>query len=235
MRDLKPNVDDNKAASLPSELLIWMSPAFPTGAFAYSQGLETAVAQGWISDATSLLNWMTVSCLHGALRNDLVLMSLIMRADDDAQIQDVAELSGALQPSAERANEAFDQGRSFWAAYKEAWRPAQPHCESDTLSDEAITLPVAAALAAREHAISTTAALEAYAIAFATNQISAAIRLGVVGQIGGQRILSALISDLRLMCTEATCATEEDLGSATYGADLASLMHETQKTRLFRS
>ncbi len=234
MNDTQP---DMKSAHgrMPAELLVWMSPAFPTGAFAYSQGLETAVTQGWVSNAENLQSWMEMSCLHGALRNDLILMSLVMRSDSDPQIQELADLSAALQPSAERAQETLDQGRSFWTAYREAWRPKQHRAMDDIIPDNSMTLPVAVALAASEHAIAADGALESYAIAFASNQISAAIRLGVIGQVGGQRVIADLMPNLRRLSEQAVSATEADLGSATYGVDLACILHETQTTRLFRS
>jgi urease accessory protein len=218
----------------PAELLIWLSPAFPIGSFAYSQGLEAAVARGWISDRTSLRNWLRALTHHGALRNDLIIVSLVRRAADDRDICALTELSAAMQPSRERAEEALTQGQAFLTAYRAGWSGNEARGLSAP-DDMPITLPVAVALASRAHALPLEATLIAYAAAFQTNLVSAAIRLGVIGQFDGQRVLAELLPDLRIACDFAIRAGEDDLGSATFSADLASIAHETQMTRLFRS
>ena len=124
------------------------------------------------------------------------------------------------------------QGRSFVQAYEAAWQTgASPFAELPGT----VTLPAALAVAARRHEIPVRSTLEAYAIAFLTNLNSAAIRLGIVGQFDGQRVMADLLDPVRTICAGALNATEDDLGAATWGADLASLLHETQTTRLFRS
>jgi len=218
----------------PAELLIWLSPAFPVGGFAYSQGLETAAARGWVADAETLGGWLAGMARHGALRNDLIILSLIRRAADAAAIAGLAELAGALQPSRERAEETAVQGEAFLQAYRAAW--AESEIRPLALPAETpVTLPVAVGLACRAHGFDLSAALIAYAIAFNANLVSAAIRLGVIGQFDGQRVLARLLPDLRRECRAALTAAEDDLGSAGFAADLASILHETQPTRLFRS
>ena len=240
MRDADPDAgvsadvnsgNEIPGAPFPGELMIWLSASFPVGGFAYSQGLETAIEKGWVTDRLSLSAWLNALLQHGALKNDLITLSLIQRAKDESDTRQLIELAAALQPSAERAAEAIGQGRSFIQAYEAAWCDER----SPFGSHRAITLPSALALAAARHGIATEATLEAYAIAFLNNLISAAIRLSVVGQFDGQRIVATLLAELRLVCADVVEASENDLGSATYGADLASMLHETQTTRLFRS
>ncbi len=220
--------------AFPAELLIWLSPAFPIGSFAYSQGLETAVARGWVTDRPSLTDWLARLCSGGALRNDLIILSLILRAPDEAAVAALAELSAALQPSRERAEETLTQGQAFMEAYAAGWS-----CEGDAVpllpSATPPTLPVALGQAARAHGLPLGATLIAHATAFHTNLVSAAIRLGVIGQFDGQRILAELLPQLREACEFARTAEEDDLGGASFAADLASIQHETQTTRLFRS
>lgn len=220
-----------ETGAFPGELMIWLSASFPVGGFAYSQGLETAVDKAWVRDRTSLADWLSALLHHGALKNDLIVISLIQRGQDQSEVHDLVELANALQPSAERAAEAISQGGSFVQAYDAAWSgtrsPYAPH--------PLVTLPAALAIAARRHDVRVAATLEAYAIAFLNNLISAAIRLSVVGQFDGQRIMSDLLANIRSVCPAAVIATKHDLGSATYGADLAAMLHETQTTRLFRS
>ncbi|MEM6495613.1 MAG: urease accessory UreF family protein [Pseudomonadota bacterium] len=231
MDDLSTNTGA-ALAGMPGELLIWLSPAFPVGSFAYSQGLETAIAKDWVSDKDTLTSWLRCVMVHGALRNDLILLALITRARTEVELAELKELSAALQPSAERAKEACDQGQSFWAAYQAAWSPQK---DPKAVDPGSITLTAAVGLAARDYDMETMAVLESFALAFVGNQISAAIRLGAVGQFDGQRITADLLPDIRALTKACALATLDDLGTATFGSDLASLFHETQTTRLFRS
>ena len=137
----------------PVELLIWLSPAFPIGSFAYSQGLETAVADGLVTDAAALEAWLAALTEHGALGNDLVILALAYRAATAAGRDEIAELAAALQPSAERYFEAVTQGEAFLLAYHEAWSRAGRIVLGAGLRP---TLAVAVGLAARNSAIPDT-------------------------------------------------------------------------------
>jgi urease accessory protein len=215
--------------AFPAELLIWLSPAFPIGAFAYSQGLETAAASGMVTDAATLTDWLTALAEHGSLHNDLIILSLVHRAPDDHSIRMLSELAAALQPSRERAEETLQQGQAFLDAYHAAW------AGGGKLPLERPPLHVAVGAASRAHGFDLAPTLIAYATAFATNMVSAAIRLGVIGQFDGQRVLAALMPRLRESASCAMKAGEDNLGSATFAVDLMSIRHETQAVRLFRS
>ncbi len=78
-------------------------------------------------------------------------------------------------------------------------------------------------------------ALIGYLQAFAANLVSADLRLGIIGQTNGQRILAALEPVVGHAAEAATARDPADFGGATFAADLASMAHETQYTRLFRS
>lgn len=227
-----PSDGKQSLSRLPGELLVWLSPAFPVGGFAYSQGLETAVANDQVSDSDTLAVWLSGVVSHGGLRNELILISLTIRAESDVELADLMELSIALQPSSERAKEACDQGQSFWMAYQAAWSVQKG---ANAREYKEIALTSAVGLAARDYDFHVESVLEAYALAFVGNQVSAAIRLGAVGQFDGQRVIAGLLPTIRAQSARFAMATLEDLGSSTFGADLASLRHETQTTRLFRS
>jgi urease accessory protein len=79
------------------------------------------------------------------------------------------------------------------------------------------------------------AALTAYLHAFAANLMSAGLRLGIVGQNDGQRILAALEPVVLAAVESSLARNAEDFGAATFALDLASMAHETQYSRLFRS
>jgi urease accessory protein len=212
-----------------------MSPSFPVGSFAYSHGLENEVAEGRVTDAASLMDWLHTSTEHGSLHNDLILLSLAFRAADAATLRDIADLACALQPSSERSAEALLQGENFRAAYLAGWA-SEGQTRYDELGAGApLTLAVAVAIAASDRKLPLLPTLEAYALGFHGNLVSAAIRLNVIGQFDGQRVLAELLPDTRAAARSAEYAGEDDLGSAAFAADIASMKHETQRVRLFRS
>lgn len=221
------------AAQLP--LLVWLSPAFPVGAFAYSHGLEWAFEAGDVTDAASLQGWLEDLLDHGSVRNDAILFAEAYRsADDPALLAEVAELALALASSAERRLETVTQGDAFAAAIAKTW----PCAAIDRLRaawPDSLAYPVAVGVAAAGHSVPLEDALEAFGLGFVANLVSASVRLGIVGQTDGQRVTAALIPAIRSLAAFAHGATLDDLGGAAFRSDLASLRHETQYTRLFRS
>lgn len=219
------------------KLVVWMSPAFPIGAFAYSHGLEWAAETGHVKSRDSLQAWLADLLALGSIPNDMMLLAAAWRATaarDAENLRQAAELALALQPGAERHLETVTQGNAFAKTVKEAWP-----CDAALWLDEAwpddVALPVAVGVSAAGHGIALDAVLPAYGTAFVTNLVSAAIRLSVVGQTDGQRIIADLLPVIRAASDKAAASTLDDIGSATWSADLASLHHETQYTRLFRS
>lgn len=221
--------------SLP--LLIWLSPSFPVGAFAYSHGLEWAHEAGDVTDRASLEAWLRDLIDHGAARNDAILLACAFRAaaagDGDA-LAAIAELALALATSAERRLEATTQGDAFAATIARTWP-----CPAMDLLPQAwpgpVAYPVALGVAAAGHGVPLGETLPAFGLGFVSNLVSAAIRLGIVGQTDGQRVLAALVPAVRNLAAFAVNATLDDLGSAAFRSDLAALRHEIQYTRLFRS
>lgn len=218
-------------------LMIWLSPSFPVGGFAYSHGLEWAFESGDLTDAPGLADWLGALVEHGSLRNDLILFAAAWRAsgDGDAQaLKEVAELALALANSTERRLEAVTQGNAFVAAAAASW----PCASLDALKTAwpgDVAYPVAVAVAASGHGLPLLASLEAFSLAFVANLVSAAVRLGIVGQTDGQRVTAGLAPLLRSAAARAEAAALDALGSCAFRSDLASLRHETQYSRLFRS
>lgn len=219
------------------QLLVWMSPAFPTGAFAYSQGLEWMAERQVVTNRATLADWLLDLVRHGALRNDLILVAAAWRAtvarDADA-FREVAEQALALQPSAERRLETLTQGNAFAKAISDAWPTASVGWLTQAWPGD-LALPVAVGASTAGHGVPLSSALSAFAVSTVTNLVSAAIRLSVVGQTDGQRVIAGLLPDVRAAAAAAATSSLDDLGAATFAADLASLHHETQYTRLFRS
>lgn len=223
------------AAHLP--LMVWLSPSFPVGAFAYSHGLEWAFESGDLHDAATLRDWLDALVSHGSLRNDLILFACAARAietRDDAALIEVAELALALANSAERRLETVTQGNAFVSALRAAW-PCAAIERLKAVWDADVAYPVAVAVASAGHILPLPAALEAYGLAFVANLVSASVRLGIVGQTDGQKITAGLVPALQEAADAAGSVTLDDLGGCTLRSDIASLRHETQYSRLFRS
>ena len=223
------------AAHLP--LMVWLSPSFPVGAFAYSHGLEWAFECGDLHDAETLRDWLEALVAHGSLRNDLILFACTARAieaGDDAALAEIAELALALANSAERRLETVTQGNAFVTALRAAW-PCEAIERLKRVWPDDIAYPLAVAAASAGHALPLAASLEAYGLAFVANLVSASVRLGIVGQTDGQRLTAALMPAVQAAAAEAVPAALDDLGGCAFRSDLASLRHETQYSRLFRS
>jgi urease accessory protein len=211
-------------------LMAWLSPGFPVGSFAYSGGLERAVHDGLVTDAASLGGWIETLLSNGSTWNDAVLFaaSWRMRADA-AELAELAALAEALAGSRERHQETMLLGEAFLAAAR-AW----PDAVFDRLP-QAVAYPVAVGAVAGAHGIELQKALAAFLHAYVSQAVSAGIRLGVTGQSDGVAILARLEETIAIIAYRASGSTLDDLGSAAVQADIASLRHETQTTRLFRS
>jgi urease accessory protein len=229
------SLGDVEAAAL-YRLMTWLSPAFPVGAFSYSSGIEWAVEAGDIQHATSLQDWLS-SMLEGPGFCDGVFLAHAQRAaatPDHAGLREVAGLAAAFVPSRERQLETTAQGRAFVDTARAAW-----NCDglADLIAacDSAIVYPVAVGIVSAAHAIPLAPAMHAFLHALTSNWISAGARLVPLGQTDSQRLLAALEPAVAATAHRAMSASLDDLGGATFRADLASMRHETQYTRLFRS
>jgi urease accessory protein len=218
-------------------LMAWLSPAYPVGAFSYSSGIEWAVESGDIKDAETLREWLAVMIGEGSGFCDAVLFVHAHRAvaaNDDAGLRAVAELAAALVPSKERLLETTTQGRAFLEATRAAW-PCDALARLDAAWNGAVALPVAVGVTCAGHGIGCEAALQAFLHALTANWISAGVRLIPLGQSDGQRVLAALEGAVAATATRALKTPLDEIGSSALRADLASMRHETQYTRLFRS
>jgi urease accessory protein len=218
-------------------LMAWLSPAFPVGAFSYSSGIEWAVETGDITDAATLQSWLGVMLGEGGGYCDAILFAHAHRAiaaDDDKALHEVAELAAAFSPSKERHLETTAQGNAFVEAARAAWGCAALD-RLKTIWDGPVAYPVAVAVTAAGHSIAVEPALAAYLQALAANWVSAGVRLVPLGQTQGLKVLAALEPAVAATAARALAAKLDDIGSAAFRADLASALHETQYTRLFRS
>ncbi len=219
-----------------ARLMLWLSPAYPVGAYSYSHGLEWVVETGAVKDAGTLKAWIEDILAHGAGRSDAILLAEAWRASaagDLVQLEVAAELAAALVPSAERRLETLAQGTAFLAATLAAW--SLPGLARLAKNGREIAYPIAVGACAAAHGLPLMETAQAFTQAFAANLVSAGVRLIPLGQSDGLRVLAGLEPLIPDVVAAALASALDDVGGVAIGADIASMRHETQYTRLFRS
>jgi urease accessory protein len=201
-------------------LLNWMSPTFPIGSFAYSHGLEQAIADGRLSTQEDVESWINELLQHGSGWNDAVIFAQCWHDNPN-------DMALALAGSAERYAETTQLGRNFNIAAS-VWTGEERYADI-------MAYPVAAGLACKSMSIPQEQALSAFLQGFCSSLVSVAVRLVPLGQTSGLRILRSLAPQISATAQRAVTATLDDLGSHCIAADIAAMQHETLVTRIFRT
>lgn len=210
-------------------LLQLASPALPVGGYAYSQGLEKAIEDGLVHDASSARRWIEDLLLLVIARYEAPLWLRVFDAAASGDATTVAARNGELLASRETAElraESLQMGASLARVF-----PALG------LAPTAgpVAYPTAFALACSGLDIDREAGLAAYLWAWLENQVLVAVKSVPLGQQSGQSMLFALHETLALAIANATTLGDDELGSAPLQFALTSARHETQYSRLYRS
>ena len=201
----------------------WLSPAFPTGAFAYSHGLEQVIALGQVTDAAGLEYWLADVLRYGSGWQDCVLLACALR--EGANLDALDATCHALQPCLERLQETQEQGAAFARTVAQITARDMPPR----------TLPIAVAEAAAPLGLPPQTVIAAYLQAFLTNLVTIGIRHIPLGQGEGHGVLARLLPLVPDLAQRASLASPGDLGNCCLGADMAAMEHETKDIRLFRT
>jgi urease accessory protein len=206
----------------------------PIGAFAYSQGLETAVERGWVTTEAALASWMSGLGAHALSRLDLPLLA---RAHDAARDEDVPRLVaiGEQVLANREARELMEQerqlGRSLASLLETLGVPLAAHfCRHERAS-----YVVCFALGAVHFGVGPELGLTGFCFAWCEQQVSAAARLIPLGHMAAQRALSEVLQQVPGWVERALRLPDDEIGSSTPGLGMSAAWHETQYTRLFRS
>ena len=218
----------------------WLSPAFPTGSYSYSHGLEWAVEAGWIDNRESLVDWLEADLRFGSGRNEAIFFSEAWRSardNDCAKLFEIAELAAAFRGTAEFVLESSQQASACRATLRQVWPDGLLDSLSQLLSERHIPSALAVVLGVRSarEGIPISLALPAFLQSYIANLVTAGVRVVPLGQTDGQLAIAALERAVLAASVQARNATIDDLGSAAFMVDLGSMAHETQYTRLFRS
>ena len=224
-------------ADLP-RLLTWLSPSFPVGAYTYSHGLERAVELEQIRDRATAGDWVLDLLTDGGGKADAVLLAEAWRAvmaGDNHRLRDVAEEAVALAATSELALETEAQGRAFLTAIAAAWPTPAIEGLRAGAAIAPVPYPVAVGAAAAGHELALLPVIVGYLHAFAANLISAIVQLVPLGQTDGLHLLRLVEPRLEPLADAAMATTLDEIATCCLAADIASMQHETQRTRLFRS
>jgi urease accessory protein len=218
----------------------WLSPAFPIGSYSYSHGLEWAVEAGHIYDRTSLVDWLEADLCFGSGRNEAIFFSEAWRcavSDDRAKLFEIAEMAAAFRGTSEFALESSQQAAACLATLRQVWCDRLLDWLSKTLCEQHLhaALTVVLGIRAASEGIPAGLALPAFLQSYVANLVTAGVRLIPLGQTDGQHAIAELEEAVLAATAQAEKATIDDLGSSAFMVDLASMAHETQYTRLFRS
>ena len=218
----------------------WLSPAFPIGSYSYSHGIEWAVEAKHIQDRKSLVDWLEADLCYGSGRNEKIFFTEAWRAGtktDHERLLEIAELAAAFRGTSEFALESSQQGAACLATLRAVWPDYILDWFSDVLRERGISPALAVVLGIRSarQGIALSLACAAFLQSYIANLVTAGVRLIPLGQTDGQLAIAELEEAMLAASEQTNECTINDLGSAGFMVDLASMAHETQYTRLFRS
>jgi urease accessory protein len=223
----------SRTGTAEARLWLWqlLSPALPIGAYAYSRGLEYAVGAGWVRDEAAALQWIGGQLRHSVSGLEVPVLARLYRAYAAGDPEGVEYWNGWLLAARESA-ELRAEDRCLGAAL------ARLLCDLGIEGAGPPTRPsfaAAFALATQRFGIALEEAALAYAFVWCEQLVAAAVKLIPLGQTAGQRLLLGLGAMIPDVVRGGLALEDEDIGANAPGLGIASALHETQYTRLFRS
>ncbi|WP_299022293.1 urease accessory protein UreF [uncultured Photobacterium sp.] len=227
-------MSDTKSVLADFRLYQLMSPSLPIGAFTYSQGLEWAVEQGWVTDQNSLQGWLLDILHHSLVTLELPILRRLYQA---AEMQDIKALkywNQCLYANRETKELRLEEQQRGLATVRllnqldEQFAPILNELEQDNQL-------VAFALAANAWKIDIESLCAGYLWSWLENATMAGVKLIPLGQTAGQQILLSASTQLPAALAASMLVNDHEIGSFTSAQVIASSRHETQYTRLYRS
>jgi urease accessory protein len=218
-----------------TNILQLASPSLPVGAYTYSEGLETLIEQAIITDQDSLSFWLIQELKTGTIRMESALMVRAFISTENHDLEQLKYWNGWLTATRE-TEELRLQSLQMGGSLIKLLGCLQP--ELKTLFEQLgnnCNYAIAFGLASYYLKIDLSSAIIAYIHSWLSNLINAGVRLIPLGQTSGQQILFNLQNDMIIIAEDVKNLTDDDLSCMSWGLSLASMQHETQYTRLFRS
>jgi urease accessory protein len=210
-------------------LLQLTSPSLPIGAYSYSEGLELLCEQGVMNDPQGLTAWLTHELTAGSLRLDGAILCRTYQGQNPRVWN---QWLTASRESSELLAQSLQMGRSLLRLFQSLepqWDEIGPLMAGDCHG------AVAFSRAAWRWQIPLEDALLGYLHSWASNLVSAGIKLIPLGQTAGQQVLLEMGTVIEQAIPEILSLEDDQLESWTWGLSMASLNHEVQYSRLFRS
>ena len=231
------------ATDAPLLQLIWLaSPALPIGGFSYSEGMESAIDAGLVTNEASVAAWLLEQLHLTQARGDLAVAAQAIeawRAGDNNRIAQLDAWVLQTRETSELRQQSEQMGRSLveWlkAVQPELVEGSSPATASTGSARTHYTYPVAFALAASATGATTRDCLLAFAFGWAENMVQAALKSVSLGQSSGQRVLGRLAREIPAAVDVALALHDEDRQAFSPMLAILSARHETQYSRLFRS
>ena len=212
------------------------SPTLPVGAFAYSEGLESAVEAGLVRDEASAAAWLVDQLWLAGARSELPAVAHAMQGWRGPGSDDVRRVNHWVlrtRECREQRAQTLQMGRSLhdWIRQSDVGRDAR----LTWLPADELAWPVAFGLAAVLHGIDDRHALFAHGFGWADTMTQAAIRTVPLGQAAAQRVLARLADELPAAVDHALQVAPDDRQAFTPMLALLGAAHEQQYSRIFRS
>lgn len=219
-----------------TDIRLWqlISPTLPIGAYAYSQGLETAVHETWVNSDKQTLHWLSGILEHTMAHLDIPILARLYQAwqqSNETQLEVWNAYVLASREGAELQAEDIHLGSALARLLIELGLD-QAHSWRQREDTSYLTM---LALAASHWQIGLPQLCNGYLWSWAENQVAAAIKLIPLGQTQGQLILSELIPLIEQVTLTGLHITDDEIGNSLPGVAMASGLHENQYARLFRS
>jgi len=217
-------------------LLQLASPALPVGGFSYSEGLESAVEQGWVKDESTAKIWLIDQLHLIQARSEMPLMHeaiLAWREFDQDRLNALTAWSVQTRETFEVKLQTQQMGRSLLIWLKN--QCVLDHEKIEFCHDLSPTWPIVFALCVSREDISLKDGLTTFAFSWAENMVQAAMKSVPLGQKSGQSILKALTQEIPSAVQQVLATPDHSRQSFAPHLAILSSLHETQYSRLFRS
>ena len=217
-----------------SSIRLWqlISPTLPIGAFCYSQGLEYAVEVGWIKNEKTTAEWIL-----GQLENNLSMLDvpIFLRLFDAWQSNDLEKIEywNEIILASREADELYKEDITLGSAmirFLHGLDISMPE-----LATKKLAFITTFSFACNHWSIDKHEAVHGLLWSWCENQVTAAIKVVPLGQTSGQKIMSSAIDSISVAIEKGITCNDDDIGLSAPGLAIASALHETQYTRLFRS
>ena len=210
-----------------------VSPSLPIGAYTYSQGIEWAVEQGWISSQDQLFDWLQGLMLTNMRYLEIPVyfkMSKAWKQGDEISIQHWSRYLLASRETLELRQEEQNRARAFTDIII-SLQPQAVKVKPLIIQTQHACL----SYACHEWRIKEDEAAAALLWGWLENLVLSAVKIIPLGQTAGQRVIFSLSEMIPDIIAQARAVDDDDIGASSMAQSIASSQHETLYTRLFRS